>query len=556
MKSFIIFGWKCTGLALLLSFVASPLLAQNPFSAFAALDRESATNGTLVISLTIPEQHTIYADSIKVIAPEGIKLEPLETPPGTRQYDEFSDAEHDVFTNNVKFIYRALGITTNDLELTVGYQGCSKTLCYLPVSTRFTLAAASTTQADAPVRNNAAAAFSQPESESGTLGGTNLIKGFVISGRQTGYMNPKTFLRFLDDSESGSGVEDNMLQQMLAKNRLWAWLAGILIIVGGFGLNLTPCVLPMIPLNISILGAGARPGFRARGFMLGSVYALAMALAYGILGVVVVLTGSKFGMLNSSPIFNAIIAVIFVALSLAMFDIFTLDFSRFQGSRPLKTVKGHDFLTAFVMGAVAALLAGSCVSPILVSVLLVSSDLFKRGEILGLVLPFLLGIGMGLPWPFLGAGLSFLPSPGKWMINLKRVFGVIILGFAFYYGHLAYRLHQENNPQNQKQAENAQQQNLKQNWLESLPKALDEARQSNKPVFIDFWASWCKNCLAMDETTFQDPLVIKQLDSYVKVKYRAENINDPEVMAMMDYFGSIGLPTYIVLTPAVKQSPQ
>ncbi|NLE66240.1 MAG: DUF255 domain-containing protein, partial [Lentisphaerae bacterium] len=191
--------------------------------------------------------------------------------------------------------------------------------------------------------------------------------------------------------------------------------------------------------------------------------------------------------------------------------------------------RGSGFLAAFVMGAVAALLAGSCVSPILVSVLLLAADMFGRGEVLGLVLPFLLGIGMGLPWPFLGAGLSFLPAPGKWMINLKRVFGIVIIGFAVYYGHLAYRLHRERAPESMAQVEGAEKESLDRGWMLSLPEALDEARRLDKPVFIDFWASWCKNCLAMDKTTFRDPGVVGRLDAYVKVKFRAENPADPEV---------------------------
>ena len=47
-----------------------------------------------------------------------------------------------------------------------------------------------------------------------------------------------------------------------------------------------------------------------------------------------------------------------------------------------------------------------------------------------LLLPFLLGLGMALPWPFAGAGLSFLPKPGGWMKWVKYSFGVLILLFA------------------------------------------------------------------------------------------------------------------------------
>ena len=105
----------------------------------------------------------------------------------------------------------------------------------------------------------------------------------------------------------------------------------LLIVLGGAGLNLTPCVLPLIPINLAIIGAGARASSRRRGFALGATYGLGMALVYGVLGLVVVLTGSKFGTLNSSAWFNVGIAVVFLIMSLAMFDLVNVDFSRFQG---------------------------------------------------------------------------------------------------------------------------------------------------------------------------------------------------------------------------------
>ena len=81
----------------------------------------------------------------------------------------------------------------------------------------------------------------------------------------------------------------------------------------------------MIPINLAIIGAGARAGSRRRGFALGSAYGLAMALIYGILGLVVILTAGTFGTINASPWFNLGIALLFVVLSLAMFDIVTIE---------------------------------------------------------------------------------------------------------------------------------------------------------------------------------------------------------------------------------------
>ena len=158
----------------------------------------------------------------------------------------------------------------------------------------------------------------------------------------------------------------------------------------------------MIPINLAIIGAGARAGSRLRGFSLGSAYGLAMALVYGVLGLVVILTAGTFGTINASPWFNLGIALLFIALGLAMFDVFTIDFSRFQRRFAGESSGGSSFLLAFGMGGVAALLAGACVAPVVIQVIVFSSNLYGTGTTIALALPFVLGLGMAIPWPIAG----------------------------------------------------------------------------------------------------------------------------------------------------------
>ena len=123
-----------------------------------------------------------------------------------------------------------------------------------------------------------------------------------------------------------------------------------------------------------------------------------------------------------------------------MFDVITIDFSRFSSGLRFAEAGRGTFVLAFVMGAVAALLAGACVAPVVIQVVLFSSDLYANGKTVALALPFLLGVGMAVPWPIAGAGLAALPKPGAWMVRVKQVFGVMILATALYYGYEAYVL--------------------------------------------------------------------------------------------------------------------
>jgi len=323
----------------------------------------------------------------------------------------------------------------------------------------------------------------------------------------------------------------------------------LIVLVGGLALNLTPCVLPMIPINLAIIGAGTRAGSRRRGLLLGGVYGLAMALVYGALGLVVILTAGTFGTINASPWFNAGIALLFVVLALAMFDVFTIDFSRWSsGFRPGADSRG-TLLLSFTMGGVAALLAGACVAPVVIQVVLFSSSLYATGTTAALALPFVLGVGMALPWPFAGAGLSALPKPGAWMVRVKQGFGVLILGTAAYYGYLAYGIVSSRWVDPASVAASVEDK-LKAGWHANLSEGLAVAQREGKPVLIDMWATWCKNCLTMDATTLAEPSVVSALDGYVKIKFQAEDPGEPATAAVMQRFGAVGLPAYGIIRPA------
>jgi len=51
----------------------------------------------------------------------------------------------------------------------------------------------------------------------------------------------------------------------------------------------------------------------------------------------------------------------------------------------------------------------------------------------------------------------------------------------------------------------------------------------------------------MDATTFQDPQVQEVLQDFVLIKYQAEDLKASPHKELLDHFGIIGLPTYVVL---------
>lgn len=499
-------------------------------SPFAVVPATLVSNGVLTLSLVfrVPEHHHIYADRLSFEvngAPVSVTL-----PPAKRIADKFSKKDKAVFEEDFTVSCPLADAPAGKQSFAVTFQGCSESECYFPETHEWTIGP---DLSIAGVEDPGAARPTAP-AEPGLAG------GFHVAARATGFLGSEKFLRFLDQSTGAAPPSEDRFANIA---RLGMLATVGLILVGGLALNLTPCVLPMIPINLAILGAGTQNRNRRRGFLLGSTYGAGIALAYGSLGLGVVLTGSRFGSLNASPWFNFGIAAIFILLALAMFDKVSIDFSRFQqpggGSRSSRGA----YLTAGIMGSVSALLAGACVAPVVISVLLLAATFYQRGDWLGLSLPFVLGLGMALPWPFAGAGLSFLPKPGAWMTRVKHGFGVLILGFAAWYGWLGWGL---SNPGRSEPLLVA----ARSNGLQDLRAALERSRATGLPVVVDFWAGWCKNCEAMEHSTFRDTAVRRRLSrNYLFVKVEAERLNDAALKPVLDEFGVMGLPTYVVLAP-------
>lgn len=459
------------------------------------------------------------------------------------------------------------------IEASMRYQACDEKACYRPTKVASTLtftivpgsqplttqhedlfasvAFSGTTQENTPFvkvpTNTPAEETAPPVNEQDVMA---QLSEFTVLQTAGGFMETGDFLAFIDAAESGE-------QQRGVFEGLSLITILFLIVAGGLALNLTPCVLPLIPINLAIIGAGAQSGSRMRGFALGGTYGLAMAFVYGLLGLIVILTAGSFGTINASPWFNIGIAALFIVLGLGMFDVIPIDFSKFQSRLNLGSKGKGTFALAFAMGAVAALLAGACVAPVVIQVIIFSSDLYAKGTAIALALPFFLGIGMALPWPFAGAGLSFLPKPGAWMVRVKQAFGVFIFAFAAYYGYLAYEIVEQRNAIRSEVASDAEQAEiadtvealLEEGWVPSLSQGLAIAKAENKPVLVDMWATWCKNCLVMDRTTLNDPEVVSRLEGYVKVKYQAEDPGASPTREVMQYLNGVGLPNYAILEP-------
>ena len=507
------------------------LIAASAASPFAVSAARDAFDGqpAVRVSFDFPSDHHLYS-SFSVATPAGDTLAPLSIP--APDVNDPNDVEPS-YSKSFAAYYAPPAADA----IVVSYQGCAGTVCFMPEEATLSLGAAPAAAVAAPPA--AAAGFSLTDRGE--------------PRRLVGYADVPDFLAFLEPTAappaSASAWKlflDDPAQFYLRRGIVPSIL---LILIGGFLLNLTPCVLPMIPINLAIIGASGTDASRGARFGLGLVYGLGMALVYGALGLVVVLSGSVFGAINSSPVFNGAIAVLFFALALAMFDVWQLDFSRFRKTGGLA---GRARLPAvLVMGGISALLAGACVAPVLIAVLALSGALYSQGVGVALALPFLLGVGMALPWPLAAAGLAVLPKPGAWMEKVKKAFGVLILLLALYYAWnavVAFRAPAA--PQIAADAAAAEFVFRRFDFKTDAPAAFDallrEAAASGKPVVLDFGAHWCKVCKLMDATTLRDPAIAEKLKDYFPIQILADEPNKPPARETLAPFAIQGYPTFLL----------
>lgn len=193
-----------------------------------------------------------------------------------------------------------------------------------------------------------------------------------------------------------------------------------------------PCSLPLIPILSSILVQRHR-GYRAG--MIAAVFVLGMALVYALMGLAVAGLGYNFQRWFQSPLVIGVFALMFVVFALNLFGAFQLSLPQGMLQRLdqwQQRQKIGSFLGSFIMGMIAALIVGPCMSAPLAGALLFVSQL--PDPWMGASYLFVLGLGVGLPL-FIACvfGAQYLPKPGIWMDRLKFTFGFVMLLLAVYF---------------------------------------------------------------------------------------------------------------------------
>lgn len=204
-------------------------------------------------------------------------------------------------------------------------------------------------------------------------------------------------------------------------------LAFIAVFLGGILISFTPCVYPLIPVTIGIIGS-AGAGSKIKGFIFSVFYVLGIATMYAALGAFASLTGRLFGEIGSSPWSYIVVGNICILLSLMLFEIIPFRLPGFITSVSVKRSSRKSVLSIYILGIISGLIIGPCTAAPLGVVL--SFVAARQNLIYGISLLFTFAIGMGILLIIVGTFtglLTALPKPGPWMDRIKKGFAWVLL---------------------------------------------------------------------------------------------------------------------------------
>jgi cytochrome c-type biogenesis protein len=209
-----------------------------------------------------------------------------------------------------------------------------------------------------------------------------------------------------------------------------------LLFLGGLLTSLTPCVYPMIPITVALVGQeslGAKAS-KWRPLFLTLSYVVGVAVVYAILGVIAGMSGSIFGSISSNPWLYFLQANVLLLAGLFMLDVFTFSLPTSTLEWASRVGSGGHYGGAFAMGSVSGLVAAPCGAPVMAAVLTWVTR--TQSAVLGFLYLFVFSLGMCALLVVVGVSsgsAARLPKAGAWMMRVKRIFGFVMLGVAEYY---------------------------------------------------------------------------------------------------------------------------
>lgn len=535
------------------------------YISWSASSAESYEDGRIVVNLRLQSKGTfgLYKKNLSFFSNSHI-FSSFKGPEQEAIVDPITKDKVSIFRNgDFSVVFQGIKFKDNTFSFFVKYVACTTKICLFP----------HTYKVSVPV---------------------NLVKTpMALSSNQTiisvkeGVLTPSRQEKTINQLNDFT-IEESLLEKLQTGNVSFLMLL-LILFLGGMLTNLTPCVYPMIPITIRILG-----NQKSNPLVASIIYSLGIIIIYTLLGLFAALTGSLFGQYMASKSVNVIFAVIMFSLGISMIGVGQWKWLSLLGSR---IGNGKNSLTrAFFMGCGAGFIAAPCTGPILAMLL---TFVIPKGTLISTVYLFIYSLGFALPYAVLGRASSAIVDrkiPPLLQIYVKIVFAGVMFALALYYlripfynylhyistywnvvfwisGFLgvfslsALLLHRKYNKLSMNivpavilgvcifsGSQWLASQGGKISWHKSESKALAEAKEKDSLLLVDMWAEWCEACKKMDSTTFLDPIVVNEFkrDDWVFLKLDVTTYSETD-QKYLDKYNVLGLPTLVLVSPITNR---
>jgi len=383
--------------------------------------------------------------------------------------------------------------------------------------------------------------------------------------------------------------------------------------LGGIILNITPCVLPILPIRImSIMNQEQKDKTKVLNHTL--IYALGVLISFAVMaGIFIALQKAGesvgWGLQNQNPGFVVTLMSIVFVFALSLLGVFEITVPGMNTANKATSRGGYS--GSFFGGIFAFLMAISCTGPFLGAALPFALALPPV-----LMLIFFLTIGLGFAFPFLLIGffpkaLKIIPKPGNWMIIFKEVMGFVlliivytqlktlllltdgeyllkVLWFLFILGFCTWLYGRFVRVENSKLAqwlftlisigliifaavtylpikETKQEEiqvksgelipapNAPEGWYVFSEDILNKALKEGRAVFLDIGAAWCKNCMTNEKTVLFTETMMQEFKKKNVLLLRGDfTKKDETLLAWIKKHGRAGVPFNALYIPGAE----
>jgi len=361
--------------------------------------------------------------------------------------------------------------------------------------------------------------------------------------------------------------------------------------LGGLILNIMPCVFPILTIKILRFVEQSRDS-TYKTLQQGLLFSLGVVISFLTIAALLIALKSGgesigWGYQLQSPVVVSLLFYLFVILGFIFMSNIVLGSSLARLSSI--SLNKSDSLESFLTGVLAVIVASPCTAPFMGSAIgfaLLQPSFYSILIFLGL------GIGFSLPYLILSAKpslLSFLPKPGQWMETFKQFMAFPMWASALW---LLWVLSSQVGDQEVIQVLLGallittglwliEKNNSEKNWVKWLmrlpflllfifslwliptsysdldeskqdqltytPQLLDDLREENSLVFLNFTADWCITCKVNEAVALKTTKVSKLLaDKNITYMEADWTRKDPIISSTLEQYGRTGLPLYLL----------